>query len=76
MAKSKEIELLTLKNRLHKLQSNGKNVDSPGVLRKLERRIKKIEQEQGEMQISPFNQEIIVTSCVKLSMRLKPTKLI
>ena len=45
MAKLKEIELLTLKNRLHKLQSNGKNVDSPGVLRKLERRIKKIEQE-------------------------------
>lgn len=45
MVKSKEIELLTLKNRLHKLQSNDKNVDSPGVLKKLERCIKKIEQE-------------------------------
>ena len=37
-------KLLAMKIRLHKLRNNGKNVDSPGVVNKLERKIKKMEQ--------------------------------
>lgn len=36
--------LVALENRLHKLKTNGKNEDSPGVVRKLERKILKIKQ--------------------------------
>ena len=37
-------KLLAMKIRLHKLKNNGRNNDSPGVIRKLERRIRQIEQ--------------------------------
>ncbi len=37
-------KLLTLKIRLHKLQTNGKNIDSLGVIGKIERKIRQIEQ--------------------------------
>lgn len=36
--------LVALENRLHKLKTNGKNEDSPGVVKKLERKILKIKQ--------------------------------
>ena len=32
-----------LKFRLHKLRNNGKNLDSPGVVKKLERQIRRME---------------------------------
>ena len=37
-------KILALEIRLHKLKSNGKNEDSPGVVKKLERRIRKLKQ--------------------------------
>ena len=37
-------KILILENRLNKLKSNGKNIDSPGVVRKLERTIEKLKQ--------------------------------
>jgi hypothetical protein len=36
--------LIALENRLHKLKTNGKNSDSPGVMKKIERKIAKIKQ--------------------------------
>lgn len=36
--------LVALENRLHRLKTNGKNEDSPGVVKKLERKILKIKQ--------------------------------
>ena len=35
-------KLLALEIRLHNLKSNGKNSDSPGVIKKIEREIKQI----------------------------------
>ena len=40
-------KLLAMEIRLHKLKTNGKNDDSPGVVKKLERKIRKIK-EAGE----------------------------
>ena len=37
-------KLLTLEIRLHKLKTNGKNIDSPGVIGKIEREIKRIKE--------------------------------
>jgi hypothetical protein len=37
-------KILAMENRLHKLKNNGKNSDSPGVVRKLERKIRKLKQ--------------------------------
>lgn len=37
-------KLLAMENRLHKLKNNGKNSDSPGVVRKLERKIRNLKQ--------------------------------
>ena len=34
--------LLALEIRLHKLKNNGRNSDSPGVIRKIEREIRQI----------------------------------
>jgi len=45
---SKEIRLLRAKVRLHYLKSNGKNIDSPGVVQKLERKIRRMESEKGD----------------------------
>ena len=39
-------KVLALENRLHKLKTNGKNDDSPGIIKKLERRIRKLKDEQ------------------------------
>ncbi len=39
---SKNDKLALMKNRLACLKSNGKNVDSPGVVKKLERQIRNI----------------------------------
>ena len=40
-------KLLAMKIRLHKLKNNGRNDDSPGVVRKLERQIRRIEKMEG-----------------------------
>ena len=40
-------KLLAMKIRLHKLKNNGRNNDSPGVVRKLERQIRQIEKMEG-----------------------------
>jgi hypothetical protein len=37
---TKEQKLALKKNRLSRLESNGKNVDSPGVIKKLRRQIR------------------------------------
>ena len=44
MGRTDEEKLLALENRLHKLKSNGKNSDSPGVAKKIQRKITKIKQ--------------------------------
>ena len=38
-------KLLGMEIRLHKLKNNGRNDDSPGVIRKLERKIRQMERE-------------------------------
>lgn len=38
----KNIRLIRAEVRLHNLNNNGKNVDSPGVVRKLERKIRRL----------------------------------
>ena len=45
---NKDSRLAGAEIRLHNLKSNGKNVDSPGVVHKLERQIKKMKAEKGE----------------------------
>ena len=40
--------LLMLERWLHKLKTNGRNEDSPGVIRKIEREIRNIKQRIGE----------------------------
>ena len=42
---TKDKKLLLMENRLNKLKRNGKNADSPGVARKLERKIIKMKNE-------------------------------
>ena len=37
-------KLLALEIRLHKLKNNGRNEDSPGVIKKIEREIRQIKQ--------------------------------
>ena len=44
MSRTGNERLIALENRLHKLKSNGKNDDSPGVVKKIERKITKIKQ--------------------------------
>ena len=44
MSRTDEEKLLALENRLHKLKTNGKNSDSPGVVKKLQRKIRNIKQ--------------------------------
>ena len=44
MSRTDNERLIALENRLHKLKTNGKNDDSPGVMRKIERKIAKIKQ--------------------------------
>lgn len=39
----KDFQLKTLKNRLNRLEQNGKNVKSPGVVRRLKRQIRNLE---------------------------------
>ena len=41
-------KLLALEIRLHKLKNNGRNGDSPGVIRKIEREIRQIKN-KGEV---------------------------
>ena len=41
---NKENKILVMENRANKLKRNGKNVDSPGVVKKLERKILKLKQ--------------------------------
>lgn len=41
-----EKNLIKWKTRLHKLESNGKNNDSPGIVKKLRRKIMRLEQDQ------------------------------
>ena len=38
-----EEKLFALKTRLHNLQNNNRNEDSPGVIKKLERKIRNLE---------------------------------
>ena len=42
MVNIKRNKLLALEIRLHNLKNNGRNTDSPGVLRKIEREIRQI----------------------------------
>ena len=42
MVSVKKNKLLALEIRLHNLKNNGRNTDSPGVLRKIEREIRQI----------------------------------
>lgn len=42
---TKEQELALMKNRLATLESNGKNIKSPGVIKKLRRLVKRAEKE-------------------------------
>lgn len=44
----KENRLIRAEVRLHYLKNNGKNIDSPGVVRKLERKIRRLRMERGE----------------------------
>ena len=46
---AKKTYLEALKVRLHLLESNGKNVDSPGVVHKLRRKIKRLEAAQSDI---------------------------
>ena len=41
---TKKEKVLLMENRLHRLKSNGKNSDSPGVVNKLKRRIAKLKE--------------------------------
>ena len=41
---TKKEKVLLMENRLHKLKSNGKNSDSPGVVNKLKRTITKLKE--------------------------------
>ena len=38
----KEFKILNLENRIHKLSNSGKNVKSPGVLKKLHRQLRNL----------------------------------
>lgn len=40
----KEYKILAMENRLHKLKNNGKNQDSPGVVNKLKRKIRRLKE--------------------------------
>lgn len=42
-----KVNLKAMEVRLHKLKNNGKNFDSPGVIKKLERQIRNLK-EKGE----------------------------
>ena len=43
MVVTKEKEIMLLKDRINKLRENGKNIKSPGVLKKLERQLRNME---------------------------------
>jgi len=45
MVKVDKNKLLAAEIRLHKLKNNGKNSDSPGVVRKIEREIRHMKQD-------------------------------
>ena len=45
MVNIKKDRLMGLEIRLHKLINNGRNEDSPGVIRKIEREIRQIKRE-------------------------------
>jgi hypothetical protein len=42
-------KLTGLEVRLHRLKNNGRNMDSPGVVRKIERQIRHMKREMGEV---------------------------
>lgn len=42
---NKEIEIIALKNRIQRLKGSDKNIKSPGVLRKLYRKLRNLEGE-------------------------------
>ena len=39
---TKELKILSLENSIHKLSNSGKNVKSPGVLKKLHRQLRNL----------------------------------
>lgn len=45
---TKETEMIMINNRIRKLKSSDKNIKSPGVLRKLNRKLRKLEAEKNE----------------------------
>lgn len=45
---SKETRLMGTEIRLHNLQNNGKNVKSPGVIKKLQRQLRRENMVKGE----------------------------
>lgn len=49
---TKEITVAILKERLNKLENNGKNTKSPGVVKRLIRRIRNLEGGQNAMELA------------------------
>ena len=45
---TKETEMIIIDNRIRKLKSSDKNIKCPGVLRKLNRKFRKLEAEKNE----------------------------
>lgn len=42
----KDFQIKTIENRLNKLEQNGKNVKSPGVVKKLNRQIRNLKKDR------------------------------
>ena len=41
----REYKILAMENRLHKLKTNGRNADSPGVVKKLQRKLRRLKKD-------------------------------
>lgn len=44
---NKEIEIISLENRIQKIRGTGKYIKNPGVLKKLERKLLKLKQDKN-----------------------------
>ena len=45
---TKEIEIINIENRLQRLRGTEKNIKCPGVIRKCERKLRKLKEETNE----------------------------
>lgn len=48
MTKEIEMTMIMINNRIHKLKGSDKNIKCPGILRKLNRKLRKLEAENNE----------------------------